>query len=267
MPSGSPVLVDIEIVPLSLVSSVPGGPLGGEVQTWDARLGLDLTGAGFFTGYSRSLSILGAVETATAPVSAGSNPQHFETDFTQLLAQLTPGDPDFDLLRISAGTAFGMPSPGHTTLTHAGGTNWAVDAYFDIMYRIDFVGAPGGPFAGMSGSTPDRQRFLNGDHPTLASPPRPLPGAVALGAARPNPTTAGAAVTLALPARSAVRVAVHDVAGRLVRIVEDGTREAGEHTLAWDGQGATSARVRPGLYLLGVEAGGLRFTRRVIVTR
>ncbi|MGH7178896.1 MAG: hypothetical protein ACREJC_16085 [Tepidisphaeraceae bacterium] len=33
------------------------------------------------------------------------------------------------------------------------GNMWAVDSFFDITYRIDFVGHPGVPFTGMSGST------------------------------------------------------------------------------------------------------------------
>ncbi len=58
------------------------------------------------------------------------------------------GDPDFDLLRITAGGDFGMPSPGHTTLTDLGGGNWNVDSFFDITYRIDFVGQPRRPLLG-----------------------------------------------------------------------------------------------------------------------
>jgi hypothetical protein len=267
MPAGSPVLVDIEILPMTLVSTAPGGPLGGETQTWDARVAIEMTGTGLFLGYSRAIWILATVGTATAPVTPGTTPQHFETDLTDILGALPPGDPDFDLLRITGGTSFGMPSPGHTSLTHAGGSDWNVDSFFDITYRIDFIGAPGGPFAGMSGSTNDRQRFLNGDHPTLATPPGARPVAISVSPARPNPARDGAAVTLSLPRRSAVRFAVHDVAGRLVRIVEDGTREAGVYTLAWDGRGASGGRVGPGLHLLRVDAGGARFTRRVIVTR
>lgn len=82
------------------------------------------------------------------------------------------GDPDFDLLRITAGTSFGLPSPGQTTLTDLGGGNWFVDSFFDITYRIDFIGAPGGILAGMSGSTTgtDPYTFV------------PEPSAMALGA-------------------------------------------------------------------------------------
>jgi hypothetical protein len=265
-PPGSPVLADIEIIPLSLISSVPGGPLGGEVQTWDAAVNVKLFGVGFFGGYASTVPILASVKTATASVTPGTNPQHFETVLLELLGT-TGGHPHFDLFRITAGTDFGLPSPGHTSLTHAGGSNWNVDSFFDVAYRIDFIGKAGTPLAGMSGSTTDGQRFLNGDHPTLSTPPGPAPHALLLGAAYPNPTRAGAVMSLELPKRSAVRLVVHDVSGRLVRIVEDGTREAGVHTLVWDGQGASGARVRPGRYLLRVDAAGTRLTRRVMLTR
>jgi hypothetical protein len=267
MPGGSPVLADIEIVPLSLISSGPGGPLGGEVQEWNAKVVMDLTGVGVHAGYVRAITLPGTAKTATAPITLGSNPQHLETDLLELTAQLPPGDPDFDLLRITAGTSFGLASPGYLSNTHAGGNDWNVDSFFDIGYRIDFVGDPGGPFAGMSGSTTDRQRFLNGEHPTLSSPPRPSPVAIAVSAAMPNPTQAGTRVALALPKRAAVRAVVHDISGRLVRIVEDGTREPGEQAVAWDGAGASGARVRPGLYLLRLDVDGARFVRRVLVTR
>jgi hypothetical protein len=52
-----------------------------------------------------------------------------------------------------------LPSPGHTIFTQ-NGTGWTVDSFFDITYRIDFIGAPGGPLAGRSGSTTGTYRFL-----------------------------------------------------------------------------------------------------------
>jgi hypothetical protein len=72
------------------------------------------------------------------------------------------GDPDFDLLRLVGGSDFGLPSPGVTRLTKRVGSTWEVDSFFDITYRIDFVGAPGGPLAGMSGSTTGTVRMQIG---------------------------------------------------------------------------------------------------------
>jgi hypothetical protein len=80
-------------------------------------------------------------------------------DLMRMQGQLPPGDPDFDLLRITAGTDFGMPSPGQSTLLQSG-PNWNVDSFFDVTYRIDFVGHPGGPFGGMSGSTTATVRIV-----------------------------------------------------------------------------------------------------------
>lgn len=266
MPPGSPVLVDIELVPLSLVTVVPGGTLGGNVETWTAKAILRFTGAGVHAGYSRQLSVPANVVTHTGPAGGGATPQHFETDLFELLGQVTI-DPDFDLLRIAGGTNFGMPSPGFTSLTATGGGQWKVDSFFDISFRLDFIGAIGGPFAGMSGSTNDRQRFVNGEQPTVDAPPRPLPLAMSVGPAAPNPTRAGVTLALELPRRARVRLAVHDVTGRLVRVVEDGVREAGAFTLGWDGAGGAGERMRPGLYLLRVDADGRRVTRRVVLTR
>src|SRR6185436_11446884 len=88
----------------------------------------------------------------------------------KLQGQLPAGDPDFDLLRITAGTGFGLPSPGHTTLTQRPGGTWSVDSFFDITYRIDFVGHPGGHLGGMSGSTTATIRMATGSSGCVHTP-------------------------------------------------------------------------------------------------
>ena len=124
-----------------------GTPATGEPYTFDTEmLQLSLSGGGVKT-------LMAQGEIHTAPRTPGDPVQSFDTDMTRLQGQLPPGDPDFDLLRIVAGTGNGMPSPGHTTLTQLPNGNWNIDSFFDITYRIDFVGAPGGPYAGQSGST------------------------------------------------------------------------------------------------------------------
>jgi hypothetical protein len=158
LPPGS--TIEIEIVELSLSSAsateVPGGGLGGTVvqATGDAQL--ILRGTGGLAGYMRVMNMpISQFLYETAPRTPDDNPQMFQTEMMQLQGQLPLGDPDFDLLRITAGSGFGMPSPGHTTLWRRDATSWAVNSFFDITYRVDFVGAPGGPFTGMSGSTTD----------------------------------------------------------------------------------------------------------------
>jgi hypothetical protein len=144
------------------VSEVPGGSfVGGNKQTYNAQMPFSMTGTGSLVGFSRSLTIPVAIETHSAHRTPGTTPQTFDTDLFQLFGQLPLGDPDFDLLRITAGTGFGMPSPGTATLTQAGAF-WSVSSFFDVTYRIDFIGKPGGALSGRSGSTTGTSRFTLG---------------------------------------------------------------------------------------------------------
>jgi hypothetical protein len=135
--------------------------LGGREECSDSTLALTLHGTGTLAGWDRTIQIPVGFETHVGPSTPGNPFQSFATDMFKLQGQLPPGDPDFDLLRITAGDGFGLPSPGHTTLRQLG-TNWQVDSFFDITYRIDFVGHPGGHIGGMSGSTTATIRMQTG---------------------------------------------------------------------------------------------------------
>ncbi|MBK7670907.1 MAG: hypothetical protein IPJ24_05895 [bacterium] len=149
---GSTVNCDARIDSFFDIFYLVGGPLGGGVEQFHAPLHLDMSGTGSLAGYFRPAFFDVFYEVREAPRGCCGDVQTFDTDMFYMQGQLPPGDPDFDLLRITGGSGFGMPSPGHTTLRSTA-TGWAVDSFFDITYRIDFVGAPGGVFAGRSGST------------------------------------------------------------------------------------------------------------------
>lgn len=155
LPAGTEINSNGKLHNFFNIQQLPGGSLGGGYALFGASLSLKMQGKGTLGGYSRSVTIpIGSgARMDHAPRVPGTSPQSFDSDMFRLNGQLPPGDPDFDLLRITAGTDFGLPSPGHTTLTVAGGGTWNVESFFDITYRIDFVGAPGGPLAGRAGST------------------------------------------------------------------------------------------------------------------
>lgn len=142
----------------------PGGSLSGEKSCAGATLQMPMVGTGALGGFNRNINLPINLEIHTAPRLPGMPVQAFTTDTFRLFGQVL-GDPDFDLLRVVAGTDFGLPSPGHTGLTQLPGGNWAVDSFFDITYRIDFVGAPGGALAGRSGSTTGTVRIATGRQP------------------------------------------------------------------------------------------------------
>lgn len=86
----------------------------------------------------------------------------------------------------------------------------------------------------------------------------PARGALALSGA-PNPFNPRTVITYALPAPAAVRLSVFDAAGRLVRVLADGAaQDAGPHEATWDGVGDDGRAAAAGVYVVAVEAAGLR---------
>lgn len=85
----------------------------------------------------------------------------------------------------------------------------------------------------------------------------PLPTRLAL-APSPNPARGAVRFSVTLPAAGRARLVIHDVAGREVARLLDGSREAGAFTLPWE------ARVAPGLYFATLGCAGERATTRVV---
>jgi hypothetical protein len=86
----------------------------------------------------------------------------------------------------------------------------------------------------------------------------------------PNPARGPVRLSLGISGREqGVRafVRVHDLAGRLVRVVHEGALDPGLHDLRWDLRDASGRAVAPGLYLVRAEAGAFRSVRRVVVVR
>jgi hypothetical protein len=86
--------------------------------------------------------------------------------------------------------------------------------------------------------------------------PASAPGTARLFPACPNPFNAGTRISFDLGREGRVRLDVFDCAGRLVRRIEDGRRDAGRHTVFWDGRDGNGRPVPSGVYGLRLEAGG-----------
>ncbi|MBN1788537.1 MAG: hypothetical protein JW806_09125 [Sedimentisphaerales bacterium] len=131
---------------------MPGGILGGEMEMFTSTLQLSLHGTGDLLGFQRNINIEIDCEVHTGPRNPGDPVQTFPTDMFRFIGGIY-GDPDFDMLTVTAGTDFGLPGPGQTILTELPSGDFAVDSFFDITYQIEFVGAPGSQLDGFAGST------------------------------------------------------------------------------------------------------------------
>ncbi len=78
----------------------------------------------------------------------------------------------------------------------------------------------------------------------------------------PNPTSSRAEIAFALEATGRVRLAVYDVLGREVSVLEDGLMAAGEHRVGLEG-----GALAPGVYVVVLEGADGRTSRTVTVVR
>jgi hypothetical protein len=74
--------------------------------------------------------------------------------------------------------------------------------------------------------------------------------------AAPNPFNPRTTIRFDLPAAGPVRLAIYDVAGRLVRVLVEGEIPAGSHEAVWDGRDQSGRSAPSGSYLARLVAGG-----------
>ncbi|MCD4664815.1 MAG: hypothetical protein K8R68_06040, partial [Bacteroidales bacterium] len=137
---------------------MPGGSLGGDGHCFMGSMVFDVIGTGELEGFNRTLYVEIFSEIHTGPRILGEPVQAFPAEYYRLQGQLF-GDPDFCTFNIIAGSDFGLPSPGETTLTQLPSGDFAVDSFFDITYQIEFEGCPGSALEGLAGTTTATTRF------------------------------------------------------------------------------------------------------------
>ena len=145
---------------------IPGGSLGGNGHCFNGIMVFQVKGTGDLAGYNRTLYVEIFSEIHTGPRNPGDPVQEFPADYYRFAGQLY-GDPDFCTFNIIAGTDYGLPGPGHTTLTQLPGGDFAVDSFFDITYQIQFEGCPGSTLDGYMGTTTATIRIETGGDFTL----------------------------------------------------------------------------------------------------
>jgi hypothetical protein len=84
----------------------------------------------------------------------------------------------------------------------------------------------------------------------------------------PNPFNPRTSIAFDVPAPGGrVKLAIHDVRGRLVKTLVDGEALPGHRVMAWDGTDDTGRGVSSGIFILSLEGGGKRWTQKLTLLR
>jgi flagellar hook assembly protein FlgD len=85
--------------------------------------------------------------------------------------------------------------------------------------------------------------------------------------ASPNPFAEQTALRFSLPEASNVSLAVYNVNGQLVRMLQSGQVSAGTHQVMWDGRDDSGARVARGVYFCRMETAGFSATEKIVMLK
>jgi hypothetical protein len=86
-----------------------------------------------------------------------------------------------------------------------------------------------------------------------------------LSAATPSPFSSTTYISFFTPKRGRMKIELFDINGNAVRTLLDGTVEAGEHGVTWDGSGADGMPVPSGRYFCRLSAGEVHLVRSVVL--
>lgn len=89
-----------------------------------------------------------------------------------------------------------------------------------------------------------------------------LPVSITLLPPYPNPFNPTATIRYSVSRKCRVQLEIHDILGRRVALLYQGTQEPGMYAMTWDGSGSAS-----GIYLCRLHAGGLTQSQRMLLLR
>ena len=142
-----------------------------------------------------------------------------------------------------------------------------------LLVQVDDVSCEGfGETSAMDAFTFEVPRTLaaapGGEGTVGVDPESPGAGASwALSEAWPNPSSGRVALRLSTTTAGRLDVAVYDLSGRRVRVLQHGDSKPGSITVTWDGRDATGTPLPDGVYFLRMTLEGKSALRRIVRIR
>jgi hypothetical protein len=88
-----------------------------------------------------------------------------------------------------------------------------------------------------------------------------------LDAAAPNPFADQTTLKFHMSKAAHVMLAIYNVSGQLVRVLEDGEVAAGTHNVVWDGRDSAGAKAARGVYFCRMETAGFSATEKMVLLK
>ncbi len=105
------------------------------------------------------------------------------------------------------------------------------------------------------------------DAGSLAKSDELLPEVFSLDQNYPNPFNPTTTINFRMPKTSDISIKVYNVLGQKVRTLVDERREAGTHTLQWDGRNDAGVQVSSGMYFYRMQADGFVDQRKMMLLK
>lgn len=83
----------------------------------------------------------------------------------------------------------------------------------------------------------------------------------------PNPFNPETTIEFTLAESAWLRLSVHDVQGRLLKVLEEGRFSMGVHNSTWDGCNSADCTLASGVYLVVLEMDGVRQSKRLVLIK
>ncbi|RKY89829.1 hypothetical protein DRQ15_08705, partial [candidate division KSB1 bacterium] len=120
---------------------------------------------------------------------------------------------------------------------------------------------------------PDLPESLGRDVP----PPRPEPeisegsgvesNVFSLSQNYPNPGNPSTTITFTLPQKAHVTLEIYNLLGQRVRTLVEGVKEAGSHSVVWDGRDEWGKIVPTGIYLYRLQSADFVRVKKMVLVR